>query len=1620
MTARKGKLKVLGITFIIISLLIGVCALSEGKEKFLKNKKLQTAPLFGENPQPLEYVPGQVLVKFKPSISKNKILSLNQKLQTRILKEYKFPNGLIIYLVALPQTMKVQDAVFRLKQESEVEYAEPDYKVHILTTPNDPYFNDLWGLNNTGQTGGTADVDIDAPEAWDISTGSEEIVIADIDTGIDINHPDLAQNIWTNPGEIPGNGIDDDGNGYVDDVHGWDFANEDNTIYDGIDDHGTHTAGTIGAVGNNGVGVCGVNWNVKIMPLKFLENGTGNTSDAIEAFAYVANMGVKITSNSWGYVGPPEQALMDAMQACNALHICAAGNDSIDNDAGYPDYSDYPASFPLDNIISVAATDHNDELAYFSNWGANTVDLAAPGVDIKSTVPTDKYNPPYASFSGTSMATPHVAGVCGLLMAKFPDKSLTEIKQMILGSVDQKESLQGLVLTNGRLNAYRALSGITAPIIDEASATPTWGQPPLTVSFTGSAHDLDGTIVSHQWDFGDGATSNEWNPTHTYQEKGEYIATLEVTDNDGTTSSRSIRIHVIGPANVLLVDDDGGENYESYFISALEANGLSYEIWSVANAGSVPLADIASLYNVIIWTTGDTWESTLTSEDQANLSAYLDAGGKLFLSSQDLLWDVWINNFVKNYLHISNANEDIGANKAMGINGDSISNGLDISLNYPFYNFSDNIIPDSSATGIFTDKNGKVIALKYAGDYRLVFFAFPFEAIPSDGTYPNNSAEVMRRIYNWLTEGSSPPPPSNNPPSLSWTGEAGYESDGLEPESGTTTTSFEYRIKYTDSDNNPPQEGYPKVHILKGGQDIEGSPFSMSETNPQDTDYTDGKLYHFTKQNLTPGSDYTYYFEAEDAQGASAMGEPTSPKAGPEVIDTTVSLTLTAPNGGETLTSGSTYEITWASEGSVEENVKLEYSTNSGGNWTTIASTTPNDGSYTWTVPDTPSSHCLVKVSSLTTPSIYDVSDGEFFIVSSNSPATATRVIFPGQVEPGATFEVTVTITANQDINGFGLDENLQGFAGDWSPWQVTPIDNDGATFNASEVQWVWMQVSAGETKTVRYMVTVPSNLPGDFTIEGKVKSFNPQFERNVEGDDTITVPVLHVTRTIEPDSVLAGGSFNVTVNIEALCNIQGLSLDENLQGFAGDWSPWQVTPIDNDGAIFDSTNVKWTWQSVAEGDVKTIAYRVNVPENENSGTYNLEGTVSGSSPQFTYSVAGESSVEVDHNLPPVVNFTYIPESSDGPHTDEGISFTNGSYDPDGSITSVEWQFGDGETSSEENPSHTYSYSPSSPVASAATSEVIRSFNASLVVTDNYGAQSSITQSITVYLNIPRVVANYFIADNLFDFDEILQAISWWSNEEEVPFTNGRKIDMSLLLEMIAKWAQETPVNSSLSTTKENPEQVITVTRKIFPEKVMPGESFKVTIFITANEDIYGLGLDEGLSGLSGKWGSWQVKPVDNQDATFNPQEGDWVWISLAKENTKTLSYEVKVPEDAIPGEYKIEGTCMSYLPRILFNIQGDSKVTVISSGEEKPFAYPNPCDSENTLKFSQIPEGSRIYIYTVSGEEVANFDVPEGETSFEWDLYNEKGEKVERGVYIYLIISPEGKKYTGKVAIIK
>ena len=334
-----------------------------------------------------------------------------------------------------------------------------DYKVSIYQTPNDQLFILQDALNNTGQTGGTPDADIDAPEAWDITTGNSDVVVAVIDTGIDYDHPDLAANIWINPGEIPGNGMDDDSNGYVDDVHGWNFV-KNNKNPDDDHGHGTHVAGIIGAVGNNSIGVAGVAWNVKLMPLKVLDRrGRGFTSDVIEAINYAAHradvINLSLGSNNFS------QGMKDAIANASALVVAAAGNDGNNND----ETPSYPASYDLDNIIAVAATNHKDKLTGFSNYGATSVDLAAPGNLIASTYRGGRY----AYMSGTSMATPHVSGGAALVMAAFPELNVDQdqVKDQILGGVDPIPSLQGITVTGGRLNAFNSLNNNTSSQVTE-------------------------------------------------------------------------------------------------------------------------------------------------------------------------------------------------------------------------------------------------------------------------------------------------------------------------------------------------------------------------------------------------------------------------------------------------------------------------------------------------------------------------------------------------------------------------------------------------------------------------------------------------------------------------------------------------------------------------------------------------------------------------------------------------------------------------------------------------------------------------------------------------------------------------------------------------------------------------------------------------------------------------------------------------------------------------------------------------------------------------------------------------------------------------------------------------
>lgn len=343
----------------------------------------------------------------------------------------------------------------RLAAEPDVLYAEPDYLQRADRIPNDPRFGEQWSLDNTGQTQGAPDADIDAPEAWDLGLGNP-ILLGIIDTGIDSLHPDLAANLWTNPGEIPGNGLDDDSNGYIDDIHGWDFVQWDNQPFD-ENGHGTHVAGIAAAIGNNGIGVAGVHWSAQLVPLRFLNaDGVGSTSSAVLALQYAVRMGIPITNNSWGG-GPFSQALHDAITAASdsgMLFVAAAGNNGKNTDIT----PHYPSSYDLDAIISVAATNHADRLAnellWRSNFGYRSVDLGAPGVEVLSTWPGADYK----VLSGTSMAAPHVAGAAALLWSEHPELTNLQVKARLLATTDKLPDLLQTTVSGGRLNLKSALA----------------------------------------------------------------------------------------------------------------------------------------------------------------------------------------------------------------------------------------------------------------------------------------------------------------------------------------------------------------------------------------------------------------------------------------------------------------------------------------------------------------------------------------------------------------------------------------------------------------------------------------------------------------------------------------------------------------------------------------------------------------------------------------------------------------------------------------------------------------------------------------------------------------------------------------------------------------------------------------------------------------------------------------------------------------------------------------------------------------------------------------------------------------------------------------------------------
>jgi subtilisin family serine protease len=412
------------------------------------------------------FVPGEVLVKYAGDVTaneKNAALakvrgSVKEKIHTRAMKDAGDEQGIDLAQTALP----VEDAVAALNGAEGVLYAEPNYIYTTDAVSNDPYFTNgrLWGMYGDATTPANA-YGSQAGEAWSAgNTGSSGVVVGIIDEGYMYTHPDLAANAGTNPGEIAGNGKDDDGNGYVDDVYGWDFDRNDKTVFDGVsDDHGTHVAGTIGAVGGNAGGVAGVCWSVKLIVAKFLGTRGGTTANAIKAVDYFTDLKTRhglnlvATNNSWGG-GGYSQGLYDAIERANQagiLFVAAAGNSSSNNDA----VKSYPSSYANANVIAVASITSAGAMSSFSNYGLTSVDLGAPGSDIWSTVPLNsrgKVVPGYASYSGTSMATPHVTGAAALYAAAHPGSTAVDIKAAILSAAIPTASLAGKCVTGGRLD----------------------------------------------------------------------------------------------------------------------------------------------------------------------------------------------------------------------------------------------------------------------------------------------------------------------------------------------------------------------------------------------------------------------------------------------------------------------------------------------------------------------------------------------------------------------------------------------------------------------------------------------------------------------------------------------------------------------------------------------------------------------------------------------------------------------------------------------------------------------------------------------------------------------------------------------------------------------------------------------------------------------------------------------------------------------------------------------------------------------------------------------------------------------------------------------------------------
>jgi subtilisin family serine protease len=572
---------------LVILILLVIC--------FLADHILAIEPDSGKRPS---YAPGELLLKHKRSVRAAATQYYRTQWDISALRTFRVTG---VQHVKLPRWMTVQAALEIYQDDPDVEYVEPNYYRHTSAIPNDTYFTRLWGLHNTGQyvhrTSGTPYADIDAPEAWHITTGNSDIVIAVVDTGVDYSHPDLSDNMWSNTGETPNNGIDDDGNGYVDDVRGWDFFGNDKNPMD-LHGHGTHVTGIAAAEGDNAIGITGVCWTARIMPLRFLdENGIGTVADEISAIDYAIANGAHIINASFGsdtHSRSERDAISRASYA-GILFVTAAGNDGLNNDTS----PFYPASYNLDNIISVAATDQDDNLIWFSNYGPTTVDVGAPGVNIYSTSPSMNYQ----YMHGTSVATPHVAGLAALIWGYNSSLTHMEIKDIILNGVDIKPTLSGKTFTGGRINALNAFAGSRPQAPNGLDATPESGSR-INLSWTdfssnesrfeierktgpGGTYSRIANVAADETSYSDTGLSEK--TTYYYQ-----VRAINSAGNSGYSNEADATTILGGPSNLSAVDASTSKINLSWADNSSYESGFKIERKIGTGATYSQIADIAA------------------------------------------------------------------------------------------------------------------------------------------------------------------------------------------------------------------------------------------------------------------------------------------------------------------------------------------------------------------------------------------------------------------------------------------------------------------------------------------------------------------------------------------------------------------------------------------------------------------------------------------------------------------------------------------------------------------------------------------------------------------------------------------------------------------------------------------------------------------------------------------------------------------------------------------------------------------------------------------------------------------------------------------------------------------